>query len=218
MGGRLMDWAKGSDSSLEKTRKELSDQVAEIAVEREMQKETAEDAKQEEERKIIEAAMERSSPNVALEKSTAHAKHTKPVRRIILRDPGRGSIVSMKVFEELDLLCVLRDTGRVCPSSCNKLLTDYPRLLDIFRTDTLSEVSTIHLEEPNQRNVASSSKTPLRLSPFWQWQNLHLLSQGDVSHDSPIAMRDLMVRVSSSLPRGYHGLVVCRATTAMWLV
>lgn len=111
IGGRLMDWAKGSDSSLEKTKRDLSDQVAEIAVEREMQKETAEDAKQEEERKIIEAAMERASPSVAHGGSGLPAKRDRPVRRIILREPGKGSIICMKVFEDMDLLCVLRDTG-----------------------------------------------------------------------------------------------------------
>jgi hypothetical protein len=55
------------------------------------------------------------------------------------------------------------------------------RLLDIFRVNTLTEYAALDLDEPEQRRIASSSKSPLRLSPFWHWQDLHLLSQGQVS-------------------------------------
>jgi len=110
-----MEWAKGSEDEDSRTRRELSDQVAEIAVEREMQKETAEDAKQEEERKVIEAAMAKSSPGQSQVGHTAPVEREIPVRRIILRDPGRGRIVSLKLFEEPSLLCVLRDNGYVLP-------------------------------------------------------------------------------------------------------
>jgi hypothetical protein len=108
-----MGWAKGSDTEDGRSKKELSEQVAEIAVEREMQKETEEDAKQEEDKKLIEAAMARSSPSQPQKDSTALPRHETPVRRIVLRQPGRGTIVCLKAFEDLDLLCVLRDTGSV---------------------------------------------------------------------------------------------------------
>jgi hypothetical protein len=111
IGGRLMEWAKGSEDGEEKTRRDLSDQVAEIAVEREMQKETEEDAKQEEERKIIEVAMANSSPSPSHGDHMASGKPDRPVRRIVLRQPGRGKIVCLKVFEEQSLLCILRDNG-----------------------------------------------------------------------------------------------------------
>jgi hypothetical protein len=111
IGGRLMEWAKGSDDGDAKNRRELSDQVAEIAVEREMQKETAEDAKQEEERKVIDAAMAKSSPSQSRGSYAPPIERGMPVRRIILREPGRGRIVSLKVFEGPALLCVLRDNG-----------------------------------------------------------------------------------------------------------
>lgn len=111
IGGRLMEWAKGSEDGDIKNRRELSDRVAEIAVEREMQKETEEDAKQEEERKIIEAAMAKSSPVQSQGSHIAPVERGTPVRRIILREPGRGKIVSLKVFEVVSLLCVLRDNG-----------------------------------------------------------------------------------------------------------
>jgi hypothetical protein len=106
-----MEWAKGSEDGDIKTKRELSDQVAEIAVEREMQKETAEDAKQEEERKIIDAAMANSSPGQSQSGHAAPVERERPVRRIILREPGRGRIASLRVFEEPSLLCVLRDNG-----------------------------------------------------------------------------------------------------------
>jgi hypothetical protein len=106
-----MGWAKGSDDGDTKNRRELSDQVAEIAVEREMQKETAEEAKQEEERKVIDAAMAKSSPSQSRDSHTAPVERETPARRIILREPGRGRIVSLEVFEKPSLLCVLRDNG-----------------------------------------------------------------------------------------------------------
>jgi len=106
-----MEWAKGSEDGDTKNRRELSDQVAEIAVEREMQKETAEDAKQEEERKVIDAAMAKCSPSQSRGSHTPPIERETPVRRIILREPGRGRIVSFKVFEKPSLLFILRDNG-----------------------------------------------------------------------------------------------------------
>lgn len=106
-----MEWAKGSEDESSKARRELSDQVAEIAVEREMQKEEEEDAKQEEERKVIDAAMAKSSPGQPPSGHTAASKRGITVRRIILREPGRGRIVCLKVFEDQSLLCILRDNG-----------------------------------------------------------------------------------------------------------
>lgn len=112
LGGRLMGWATGADSGDERTKKELDQHVAEIAVDREMEQETERDARQEEEMKTIEDAIARASPT----KSPASGPTVEPtradaVRRIILKDPGRGKIVSMEAYEELGLLCVLRDIG-----------------------------------------------------------------------------------------------------------
>jgi hypothetical protein len=106
-----MEWAKGSEDEQAKSRRELSDQVAEIAVEREMQKETEEDAKDEEERKMIAAALAKSSPSPSQGGQSAPVKREGPIRRIVLREPGRGAIVCLKVFQEQSLLCVLRDNG-----------------------------------------------------------------------------------------------------------
>lgn len=72
--------------------------------------------------------------------------------------------------------------------------TYFARMLDIFRTDTLGEHAALDLEEPERRRVASSSKTPLRLSPFWKWQDLHFLSQGHVSQYSLSFRSLLMIR------------------------
>jgi hypothetical protein len=85
-----MEWAKGSDDGDTRNRRELSDQVAEIAVEREMQKETEEDAKQEEERKVIDAAMAKSSPSQSRGSHTPPIERGMPVRRIICASPDEG--------------------------------------------------------------------------------------------------------------------------------
>jgi alkylation response protein AidB-like acyl-CoA dehydrogenase len=106
-----MEWAKGSDSGDERYKKELADQVAEIAVEREMQKETEEEVKQEEDRKLIEAAMAKSAASPALTEASTLGARATAVRRIVLRSPGRGRIVALKVVSELGLLCILRDEG-----------------------------------------------------------------------------------------------------------
>jgi alkylation response protein AidB-like acyl-CoA dehydrogenase len=106
-----MGWAKSSETDEEKNKKELAEQVAEIAVEREMQKETEDEARQEEDRKLIEAAMAKSVASPALTEASGVGRQRIPVRRIVLRDPGRGKVVATKVFGELGLLCVLRDEG-----------------------------------------------------------------------------------------------------------
>jgi len=95
-----MEWAKGSEDGDTKNRRELSDQVAEIAVEREMQKETAEDAKQEEERKVIDAAMAKCSPSQSRGSHTPPIERETPVRRIILREPGRGEDCQLQSLRE----------------------------------------------------------------------------------------------------------------------
>jgi hypothetical protein len=108
-----MEWATGAEKDEEKHKRELSEQVAEIAVEREMQKEAAEETRQEEEKKIIDSAVARSSPRKKTqgEQDQAMAQRELPVRRIVLRSPGKGSIVCLKVMEEPGMLCILRDTG-----------------------------------------------------------------------------------------------------------
>lgn len=108
-----MGWAKSSETTEEKNKKDLADQVAEIAVEREMQKESEEEAKQEEERKLIDAAIAKSAASPALTEASGSVPQGISVRRIILRNPGRGKVVAMKIFGELGLLCVLRDEGYV---------------------------------------------------------------------------------------------------------
>jgi len=106
-----MEWAKGTEDDNSKARRELNDQVAEIAVEREMQKEAEEEAKQEEEKRMIDAAMAHSSPSPSHGGHIATDTRNRPVRRLVLREPARGKIVCLKVFGEQGLLCILRDNG-----------------------------------------------------------------------------------------------------------
>lgn len=109
-----MGWAKGADNEDQKIREELDEQVAEIAVEREMELETEKDARQEDEMKTVEEAIARVSPSFT--PTTQHSDRDRStrvpvVRRIVLRNPGHGQIVCMKTYQDLGLLCILRDVG-----------------------------------------------------------------------------------------------------------
>lgn len=171
-----MGWATGADSDDERTKEKLEEQVAEIAVERKMDSETERDARQEEEMKTIEDAIARASPT----KSPASGLAVEPicadvVRRIILKIPGRGNIVSMEAYEELGLLCVLRDIGSVTIVSDNFVSPSDPASsLETFTLADLSQTSSIELEEPERRREAGPSKQRLHLTPFWQWRSMHL--------------------------------------------
>lgn len=111
IGGRLMGWAKGAGEEKHHAKKELEEQVAEIAVEREMELETEKDTRQEEEMKTVEEAITRASPTHTPADQPIRSTRTDAIRRIILGKPGLGKVVSMEVYEELGLLCVLRDIG-----------------------------------------------------------------------------------------------------------
>jgi len=68
--------------------------------------------------------------------------------------------------------------------SCSFMIADsFIRLLDVISTSTHSVIASIHLETPEDRgpsDIASSSKAPLRLSPFWQWKGLHSTCKEEV--------------------------------------
>ena len=67
---------------------------------------------------------------------------------------------------------------------------------------TLDITDSVDLEEPEERkasDVASSSKTPLRLSPFWSWKGLHLAKQDEVGQEAHRVdgLADVLLRLHS---------------------
>ncbi|WWD04165.1 hypothetical protein V865_002231 [Kwoniella europaea PYCC6329] len=137
--------------------------MKEIQVDLEMEKETREDKKSSQDRKLIEDLISERSPTISttLPPPIGRKKSGKGkeefVRRIILREVGRGKIVQLKVYEEVDSLVVLRDEGS----------------LDIFSLATLHQTASINLESPEEAN-SSGSKQALKVPLFWDWKHIHL--------------------------------------------
>ncbi|KIR99396.1 hypothetical protein L804_03024 [Cryptococcus deuterogattii 2001/935-1] len=116
--GLFSFWQKGSQSDVEEKEREVEEIMQEINVEREMEKERRESKKESEDLKVVEAAIERSpNPDQGYKFTESHARShgcewgNKKIWRIVLRRVDRGKIVSLKVIEELGILCVLRDQG-----------------------------------------------------------------------------------------------------------
>ncbi|KIR29487.1 hypothetical protein I307_01393 [Cryptococcus deuterogattii 99/473] len=116
--GLFSFWQKGSQSDVEEKEREVEEIMQEINVEREMEKERRESKKESEDLKVVEAAIERSpNPDQGYKITESHARShgcewgNKKIWRIVLRRVDRGKIVSLKVIEELGILCVLRDQG-----------------------------------------------------------------------------------------------------------
>ena len=71
-------------------------------------------------------------------------------------------------------------------SICDELpsaLIDKDRLLDVISLSTLEWVTSIDLETPEGRgptDIATSSKTPMRIAPFWQWRSVHVAKRDEV--------------------------------------
>ncbi|WWD20135.1 hypothetical protein CI109_104611 [Kwoniella shandongensis] len=162
---------RGSNSIDEAS--ELREQMEEVEVDRAMEKEKLEDQKEREDLKMVEAAIERSpTPAMMVDKDQGRHSNTseeaRKVSRVILASAGRGKIVAMKVFEEVDALCILRDEG----------------LLDVFSLTTLSSIAHVNLgtsEELKPSSTASSSKTTLKIPHFWSWRDVHVAKNGETS-------------------------------------
>ncbi|WVQ79391.1 hypothetical protein IAT38_001488 [Cryptococcus sp. DSM 104549] len=163
--GRFGFW-RHSSASIDGVR-DLQDQMEEIEVERAMEKERKEGQKEKEDLKLVEEAMDRSpTPGATFNFQQTHADvhgcdwEDKQVVRVVLRSPGTGKVVELKVLEELDTLCVLRDQG----------------LLDIFSLATLDCTASIDLESPED---TPGSKPGLRIPHFWSWRGVHLAKKED---------------------------------------
>ncbi|OCF37103.1 hypothetical protein I316_01008 [Kwoniella heveanensis BCC8398] len=162
-----------TDTDAESEReKELREQMVEVQVERDMEKERKEDLKEMEDLRVVEAAIERSPTPLASENPAKRHKGNRvsahATRRLVLRQPGRGKIVALEVLHDIDALCVLRDEG----------------LLDIFSLTSLHSTAAVDLEAVDVKTVseaATSSKSGLKIPPFWHWRGVHL-AQNDDGH------------------------------------
>ncbi|WVR08230.1 hypothetical protein IAU60_005277 [Kwoniella sp. DSM 27419] len=172
-------FGRGSVSNDDDREKELREQMSEIQVDREMEQERKEDQREKEDLRMVEAAIERS-PTPMLDYDTRRSSAAEPptanVKRLLLRSMGQGKIVQMKVFEDVRVLCILRDEG----------------LLDVFSLSTLECTASIQLESPEKPVQATGSagdKNGPGLTPFWLWRDVHLARSGDtsmlVAHGTP---------------------------------
>jgi hypothetical protein len=152
-------------------------QMDEIAVEREMAREEAEDVKETEDFEIVRkraksASTTKSSSSTTpvntafpavIESDDEDAPPRKksgdrPPLRIVLPDPGRGRIVHLAVFEDVGQLVALRDVG----------------LLDILSLSDLALTSHIDLD------AATPNKERKLLSLAWLWRRVHLAAREEV--------------------------------------
>lgn len=174
--GMFSFWQKGSQSDAEEKGREIDEIMQEINVDREMENERRESEKESEDLKVVEAAIERSpSSGQGYNLPGSHAKShgcewgNKKVWRIVLRRVDRGKIVSLTAFEELGILCVLRDEG----------------LLEIFSLTTLQCVDYLELEGPNSRHLqkdpSNSNTAIVKLGQVWSWSGIHM-ARNDTSH------------------------------------
>ncbi|ODO06895.1 hypothetical protein I350_04255 [Cryptococcus amylolentus CBS 6273] len=151
---------RGSDDDEAESR-DLDERVQEIQVETEMEKERKDAQREKENMGRIERAIGRSPKVPGVDEGKSHAEEhgcewgNRKVWRIVLRQVGRGKIVSLKAYLDLGVLAVLRDEG----------------LLDLFSLDGLQSVASVDLDAPS--GSPSSSKTP-KLDNYWSWRSLHL--------------------------------------------
>ena len=101
VGGRLRNWTRNTVPD-----EDLQERIQEIEVEREMEREVLEENKEAEDLRLVQEA--RGPPRLREEVGGLREEVTV---RVVLRQPGCGKVVSLRTFEEVGLLCVLRDTG-----------------------------------------------------------------------------------------------------------
>ncbi|WWC92997.1 uncharacterized protein L201_007961 [Kwoniella dendrophila CBS 6074] len=181
--GRFGFFGRNSLSTENESDKEQEkEKIKEFQVDLEMEKESREDQKELEDMKLIENAIERSStPTITqgdqpLSRTETVNSRMGCIRRIILKDAGKGKIVQLKVFQDLDTLAILRDEG----------------ILDLFSLTTLKHLVTVNPEVPEEAKgsgTGSSSKSALRIPLFWQWKNVQLARKDDtcilIAHGLP---------------------------------
>lgn len=144
--------------------REASTKMDEKEVDREMARNEAEDAREAEETRQLLAAEPRAAAAAATDdgRSTPRPENAKeaPVR-IVLPEPGRGSIVDLAVLEEVNELVVLRDVG----------------LLDVITLSTLQLITHVSLDHAAPPTATGEVNRTPRLAPSWLWRRVHLAAR-----------------------------------------
>ena len=104
-------WLRGGEGVGKERGKELNEKMEEVEVEREMEREVREEVKESEDRRAVEMAGVKSTPRFPDEASPKPNNPPIQAMRIILPQPGRGTIACLRVFKEIGLLGILRDEG-----------------------------------------------------------------------------------------------------------
>lgn len=143
----------------------------EMEIEDQMKHEEREDAKEAGDFEAVKKAHQAVNTAPATPKTVNSAPFSEPRTppptgndmnpvRIVLPEPGRGSIVDLALLEEIGELVVLRDVG----------------LLDVLNLETLqltTHVSLDHVVAPG------TARTPL-LAHSWLWRRVHLAAREEV--------------------------------------
>lgn len=146
----------GRNSEDEAAKEQRRAKIDEMAVEQEMIREEAEDEREAEDMKIVEKAPRPQATPTPGPSEAPSLGTASPPMRIVLPEPGRGSIVDLAVLEEVGELVVLRDVG----------------LLDVLNLSNLQLTKHISLDHA----APPGSRTP-KLAPSWLWQRVHLAAR-----------------------------------------
>ena len=178
LSNRFMPWrSDDTDSRAAHDRdKLLMEKVAEVEVEREMEREVAEDERERVEEKLVRDAQDAVTPreSMVIDDAAAGRFHeasgqrgTDTRRRIVLPDRTFGSAVRLLVEQSIGALLVLRDTG----------------VLDVVSLDNEKHISSLRIEQLDDGRAAtgSGSNAPFKLHKHWKWQDLQAVTVDQVS-------------------------------------
>lgn len=136
LGNRLISRLRGEDVSERDRERAMRERIEEVEVDREMEREVRDQQREKDDMRKVAAGEEmaaaRRTPGSGTPGTTTPVEDAdgyfpdtfrKPVNRIILPRRCRGRIVAMRVVQELDVLCVLRDNGYASRRASEAVLT-----------------------------------------------------------------------------------------------
>jgi hypothetical protein len=184
--GGIRAWFKSDEEKAMERDKEMKERLEEVEVQREMEREVEEDKRDKDDIKALERCLTstpqpESGQTSAVEDVQTDAQPGGSLKRIVLDQPSRGSIVCVRVLERVHVLAVLRDIGYVWCKPDDLTF----RILDLISLDSLEVAQSVPLEQPEPRSdEAGETKSSRRLPPFWSWRGVHLAQAEDVG--SPV--------------------------------
>lgn len=149
----------GRSSDSEASAKERRAKIDEMEVEQQMIREEAEDEREAVDMKIVEKAPPPQATPTP-DALSPRRKTTQPPMRIVLPEPGRGSIIDLAVLEEVGELVILRDVG----------------LLDVLNLSNLQLTKHVSLDHAAPPMAGKPGRVP-KLAPSWLWQRVHLAAR-----------------------------------------